>query len=523
MIYIPSLRQVMESKSHSRVRTFVPGTSKRSSVSSCCFSTQSSSIIGGVATVNNMPSCFHVSPDSGVPGQSRAETAAESEPASPSSSTSSSSPTPGILDRIRSIFTNSPSQRTLATAYKLEQVLGSGRFGVVWRATDLETGREVAVKTIRKVNVKDEDALTREVEILSMVQRKRDIEFIHMMMQHDTMSLGTPSDMSARELEAPGGVPVVSGTPLASTSSPTAAIDHGQGNNDESHQHSVNPQHQQQELGRLMNLIEAFEDREHVHIVSELYTGGELFDRIVDRGAHQYRESHAANIFLQILLSLKALHDRGITHRDLKPENICFVDDSPNSPVVLVDFGHACRFDRPARWGRTGPRTVQGPGGSTYLTDPTGSILYVAPEVLDAKYTEAADLWSAGVILFVLLTGAPPFNHETQSGIEAQIRQGVYGQDPDDGWHFISQDGRSLCDALLTVDPEQRISLDDAIQHPWFESVKRGEAHEDMLPAQTVQALRKFNCTNRLKRRACRLLARNVIDMSMEPQLDWIR
>ena len=366
--------------------------------------------------------------------------------------------------------------------------------------------------------MEDVGALSREVEILSMVRCKRNVEFLHMMMQQDA-SLGTPSDIVVRELESPD----ISFSSSSSFSSPHAAHNHDHDSDHHPADYQQQQQQQQRRQGRLINLIEAFEDREYVHIVSELYTGGELFDRIVDRGAHLYRESDAAKIFLQILLSLKALHDRGVTHRDIKPENICFLDNSPESPVVLVDFGHACRFDRPARWGRTGPRTVAGPGGKTYLTDPTGSILYVAPEVLDLKYTETADLWSAGVILFVLLTGAPPFNHETHAGIEAQIRQGVYGQDPDDGWHFISKDGRSLCDALLTVDPEKRISLEDAIRHPWFESVKRGGVHEEMLPAKTVETLRKFNCSNRLKARACRLLARNVIDVSAEPQLDWIR
>lgn len=163
---------------------------------------------------------------------------------------------------------------------------------------------------------------------------------------------------------------------------------------------------------RTMQLIATYEDRNHVHIVSEWLDGGELFDRVIDLGEDVLSEAEAARIMREIFRAVKYLHSKNITHRDLKPENIMFrtnikesnkqsnhsnnKNPNPNpknkkSDIVLVDFGMAIEF-------------IKGEKMSAQVGSPS----YVAPEVLGGNYDESADLWSLGVIMYILLSGEPP-------------------------------------------------------------------------------------------------------------------
>lgn len=163
---------------------------------------------------------------------------------------------------------------------------------------------------------------------------------------------------------------------------------------------------------RTMQLIATYEDRNHVHIVSEWLDGGELFDRVIDLGEDVLSEAEAARIMREIFRAVKYLHSKNITHRDLKPENIMFrtnikesnkqsnhsnnTNPNPNpknkkSDIVLVDFGMAIEF-------------IKGEKMSAQVGSPS----YVAPEVLGGNYDESADLWSLGVIMYILLSGEPP-------------------------------------------------------------------------------------------------------------------
>ncbi|PKI35282.1 hypothetical protein CRG98_044296, partial [Punica granatum] len=134
----------------------------------------------------------------------------------------------------------------------------------------------------------------------------------------------------------------------------------------------------------------AYEDSEAVHAVMELCSGGELFDRIVSRG--HYSEKKAANLARTIVSAVEACHSLGVIHRDLKPENLLFVDEKEDSPLKAIDFGLSVFFK---------------PGD--VFTDVMGSSFYVAPEILQKRYGPEADVWSAGVIIYILLCGVPPF------------------------------------------------------------------------------------------------------------------
>mmetsp|Transcript_38648 Transcript_38648/g.98854 ORF Transcript_38648/g.98854 Transcript_38648/m.98854 type:complete len:378 (+) Transcript_38648:371-1504(+) len=191
-----------------------------------------------------------------------------------------------------------------------------------------------------------------------------------------------------------------------------------------------------------------------VYIVTELVDGGELLDRVTEKG--NYSESDAVHIFKQILEGVAYLHARGIVHRDLKLENLIMQNDRDDSPVKIADFGLSKFFDR-----------------ETLLQTMCGSPQYVAPEVLSVgsegthDYTPAVDMWSLGVILFILLSGYSPFDDENDAVLFEKIKAGQYDDD-DPIWDNISDEAKDLSFALLTVDVGKRPTAAEALNHPWL-------------------------------------------------------
>ena len=146
----------------------------------------------------------------------------------------------------------------------------------------------------------------------------------------------------------------------------------------------------------ILNVFEYFEDENHLYIVTELCTGGELFDKIVEKT--KFTEAEAAKVMEQMLSAVVFCHKEGIVHRDLKLENIMMTDTSSTSVPKLVDFGLAKMI-----------------GPSERATEPFGTLGYVAPEILEKKpYTFSCDLWSLGCIVYALLCSSLPFDHDSQ-------------------------------------------------------------------------------------------------------------
>ncbi|KAL3858100.1 hypothetical protein ACJMK2_012711 [Sinanodonta woodiana] len=190
-----------------------------------------------------------------------------------------------------------------------------------------------------------------------------------------------------------------------------------------------------------------------LYIILELVEGGELFDKVVELGL--YDEPTAKLLFYQMVLAVKYLHDKGITHRDLKPENILLNTDSKETLIKVTDFGLSKFVDA-------------GSIMKTFCGTPT----YLAPEILKTagtgSYTKAIDCWSLGVILYICLVGYPPFTDERKDlELPKQILGGHYTF-PKQYWKDISDDAIDLVKKLLTVDPEKRITLSAALNHPWL-------------------------------------------------------
>ncbi|KAL9253513.1 Calcium-dependent protein kinase 1-like protein [Drosera capensis] len=194
------------------------------------------------------------------------------------------------------------------------------------------------------------------------------------------------------------------------------------------------------------NIVElkgAFEDRHSVNLVMELCEGGELFDRIIAKG--HYSEREAARLFREMVSVVHTCHSMGVMHRDLKPENFLFLSRDDTSPLKATDFGLSVFFK---------------PGD--VFKDLVGSAYYVAPEVLRRKYGAEADIWSVGVILYILLSGVPPFWAENEQGIFDAILRGHldFSSDP---WPSISSSAKDLVKRMLRQDPKERLSAKEVL------------------------------------------------------------
>jgi calcium/calmodulin-dependent protein kinase I len=224
----------------------------------------------------------------------------------------------------------------------------------------------------------------------------------------------------------------------------------------------------------IIRLYDWFEDLTNYFVVTEFMGGGELFDRIVKR--EYYSEEDAQKVVRTIVSVLKYLHERNIVHRDLKPENILLLSQKDDSSIKIADFGFA--------------RVVNVKGQTTACGTPG----YVAPEIINGKpYGLTVDIWSLGVIIYILLCGYPPFYNQNQAQLFKLIREGKFVFDKP-YWDPISADAKGLIKAMLTVDIKQRPNIDGVMSHPW---VLGKVSTKDITPA--LGQLKLFNARRKLR------------------------
>ncbi|WOK97135.1 hypothetical protein Cni_G05843 [Canna indica] len=238
----------------------------------------------------------------------------------------------------------------------------------------------------------------------------------------------------------------------------------------------------------IVRLRAAYEDVDAVHLVMELCEGGELFDRIVARG--HYSERAAAAVARTVAEVVRMCHANGVMHRDLKPENFLYANKKENSPLKAIDFGLSVFF-------RPGER----------FSEIVGSPYYMAPEVLKRNYGPEVDIWSAGVILYILLCGVPPFWAETEQGVARAILRGVidFQREP---WPQVSESAKSLVKQMLNPDPKRRLTAQQVLEHPWLQNAKKAS---DVPLGDIVRTrLKQFSVMNRFKKKAMRVIAEHL-------------
>jgi len=225
----------------------------------------------------------------------------------------------------------------------------------------------------------------------------------------------------------------------------------------------------------VLKLYEVFEDASNFYLVTELVTGKELFDKIVEKG--NYTEKDAANIVRQIISAVEYLHENGIAHRDLKPENLLSAGGGEDEVIKIADFGFSKNF------------------GEEKLKTSCGSPGYVAPEVLtNEDYDSSVDMWSVGVIIYILLCGYPPFYADNAPALFKKIMEVKYDFD-DPSWEEVSEEAKDLIRHLLVKDPKQRWTAKQCAAHPWV----RGVAGKATDFSKQLKELKDYNSKRKLK------------------------
>lgn len=247
----------------------------------------------------------------------------------------------------------------------------------------------------------------------------------------------------------------------------------------------------------LVQFYDAFEDEENVYVVMELCEGGELLDKILARGG-KYSEEDAKMVMVQILSVVAYCHLQGVVHRDLKPENFLFTSNDEHSTLKAIDFGLSDYVKPDER-----------------LNDIVGSAYYVAPEVLHRSYGTEADMWSIGVITYILLCGSRPFWSRTESGIFRAVLKADPSFD-EDPWPSLSSNAVDFVKRLLNKDYRKRLTAAQALCHPWLAGNHTMKIPLDMIVYKLVKA---YICSSSLRKASLRALARTL----PVPQLSYLR
>ncbi|XP_071381653.1 calcium/calmodulin-dependent protein kinase IGb [Centroberyx affinis] len=220
----------------------------------------------------------------------------------------------------------------------------------------------------------------------------------------------------------------------------------------------------------VVGMEDFYESRTHYYLVMQLVSGGELFDRILDRG--MYSEKDASRVIQQVLQAVSYLHQNGIVHRDLKPENLLYYSQDENAKIMISDFGLSKMVD------------------NGIMSTACGTPGYVAPEVLAQKpYSKAVDCWSIGVITYILLCGYPPFYEETETRLFSKIMKAQYEFDAP-FWDDISESAKDFIRNMMQKNPSMRYSTDQALRHPWI--IGKTARSQDIYYSVSVQIQKNF-------------------------------
>jgi calcium-dependent protein kinase len=249
----------------------------------------------------------------------------------------------------------------------------------------------------------------------------------------------------------------------------------------------------------IVKYYETYNDENYLHIVMELCTGGELFDRIASK--KRFSEKEAANVVYKLVSAVSHCHSLGIVHRDLKPENILYESQSEFSDLKIIDFGLSRKF----------------PKNGQNLSSVVGSPYYVAPEVLEGDYDLRCDIWSIGVIAYVLLSGNPPF----YSNNKPELYFKIHNEKPkfeSEIWKHISYEAIEFIICLLQKDPKLRPKTSKLLNFEWFKKMLNNEEQITFrqIDAQVLQHLKSFNQPNKFMKSVLKYIVKELKSSEIE-------
>ena len=242
-----------------------------------------------------------------------------------------------------------------------------------------------------------------------------------------------------------------------------------------------------------------FESKDKFYIVTQLATGGELFDRIIQQG--RFTEHDASLVIVEILEAIQYLHDKHIVHRDLKPENILYLSPEPTSNVVLADFGIAKKLEGP----------------DEQLHSSAGSFGYAAPEVImGVGHGKPCDIWSLGVITYTILCGYSPFRSENVNDFIDEVKNNNAVIFHADYWKSVSKDARRFIIKALQFNPDNRPTASELLRDPWLVEVAKTHKDTDLLP----NLIERFDAKSKFKQAIALVQLNNKVKKLKQIQTD---
>jgi len=241
----------------------------------------------------------------------------------------------------------------------------------------------------------------------------------------------------------------------------------------------------------IIRLYDFFTEPSTYYLVMEQMSGGELFDRIVAKA--YYNEKEARDTCKILLEAVEHMHKNHVAHRDLKPENLLLHSKEDDSAVKIADFGFAKKVYE-----------------ENSLTTQCGTPGYVAPEILEGTpYDQRADMWSVGVILYILLGGYPPFIESTQRDLFRKIRRGEY-EFHEEYWGTVSREAKDLISSLLTVKASKRLNAPQALENSWIRGDDASLAKKGL--DKNLKEFKKFNAKRKFKAAVSTIMAVNKLN-----------
>jgi len=236
---------------------------------------------------------------------------------------------------------------------------------------------------------------------------------------------------------------------------------------------------------------EVFRAKRQICLVMELCKGGDLYEHAL------WEERQSKRIIRQIVSALSFCHAKNVIHRDIKFENIMFEEDNPHSNVKLLDFGLSKQFS-----------------GGERMKKVVGTIYSMAPEVLAGDYSCPADMWSIGVIAYMLLSGTLPFDGPDQNSVAEKVRRGKYSMTASQ-WNRVSAEAKEFIDSCLCLDPSKRLTADEALASSWLAS-SVDQAVSTSTGQDLVDSMSNFSKASKLKKTALMVMAHQASSNSLE-------
>mmetsp|Transcript_66678 Transcript_66678/g.117926 ORF Transcript_66678/g.117926 Transcript_66678/m.117926 type:complete len:534 (+) Transcript_66678:29-1630(+) len=248
----------------------------------------------------------------------------------------------------------------------------------------------------------------------------------------------------------------------------------------------------------IVKLFASFVDEKYIYLVMEMCEGGELFKKISE--ARRFSEPLVMKLMSQIFRAVCYMHKQGIVHRDIKPENFLLLTKEPleKNTLKLIDFG----FSKHVSEGEQ-------------LDAMVGSVFYVAPEVIEQSYGKASDIWSCGVMMYMMLSGAPPFTGTSDHVVLQKVKKGEYRLH---GalWDPVSEEGKDFIRKILVLNQDERIKAENILEHPWFHRDAVVADKAGLLDPGIVQNLRSFGAASRFRQAALIAVAHQLKEKEVE-------